>query len=81
MKNTLFLLFLQFFVVKLMANVLVVEGNFQNKNIYVQNSFGANVSHFTESINSNNAKRDVTSVPLILIIAIKTYPLCYSVPI
>jgi len=42
MKNTLFLLFLQIFVVNLMANVLVVEGNFQNKNIYVQNSFGAN---------------------------------------
>ncbi|MCF8424629.1 MAG: hypothetical protein K9H41_09810 [Bacteroidia bacterium] len=42
MKSFLSVLSFLTLVVNLSANVLVVEGNFQNKNIYVQNSFGAN---------------------------------------
>lgn len=42
MKTVFSFLFLLAFVFNLKSNVLVVEGNFQNKNIYVQNSFGVN---------------------------------------
>jgi len=42
MKNLIFVFFLILFSFKINAGVLIVEGKFQNKNIYIQNSFGGN---------------------------------------
>lgn len=42
MKNLIFVFFLVLFSFKINAGVLIVEGKFQNKNIYIQNSFGGN---------------------------------------
>jgi len=42
MKNLIFVFFFVIFSFKINAGVLVVEGKFQNKNIYIQNSFGGN---------------------------------------
>lgn len=42
MKNLIFVFFLILFSFTVNAGVLIVEGKFQNKNIYIQNSFGGN---------------------------------------
>ena len=42
MKNLLFVISLVVAVFNLNASVLILEGKFQNKNIFIQNSFGAN---------------------------------------
>jgi hypothetical protein len=42
MKNLIFVFLLILFSFKINAGVLIVEGKFQNKNIYIQNSFGGN---------------------------------------
>lgn len=42
MKNLIFVFFLILSSFKINAGVLIVEGKFQNKNIYIQNSFGGN---------------------------------------
>lgn len=42
MKNLIFVFFFVLFSFKINAGVLIVEGKFQNKNIYIQNSFGGN---------------------------------------
>jgi hypothetical protein len=40
MRNFYFILHLSFFTFSLNASVLILEGKFQSKNIYIQNSFG-----------------------------------------
>lgn len=42
MKNLFFVIFLTTITFNFFASVLVVEGKFQSKNIYVQNAFGSN---------------------------------------
>lgn len=42
MKNLIFVFFFALISFKINAGVLIVEGKFQNKNIYIQNSFGGN---------------------------------------
>ncbi len=42
MKNLLFVFFFIVYSLNFKAGVLIVEGKFQNKNIYIQNSFGSN---------------------------------------
>ncbi len=42
MKNSLLIICLMYMVTFCKAGVLVVEGKFQNKNLYIQNSFGTN---------------------------------------
>lgn len=42
MKNLIFVFLFALISFKINAGVLIVEGKFQNKNIYIQNSFGGN---------------------------------------
>lgn len=42
MKNLFFVFFFILLAFKINAGILIVEGKFQNKNIYIQNSFGGN---------------------------------------
>lgn len=74
MKKILFIFSLLILSVISKASVLVVEGKFQNKNIYIQNSFGANGVGFcateikvngkitTDEVNSSAFEIDLTAM-------------------
>ncbi len=74
MKNLVFVFLFILFSFKINAGVLIVEGKFQNKNIYIQNSFGANGVGFcateikvngkitTDEVNSSAFEIDLTAM-------------------
>jgi hypothetical protein len=74
MKNLFFVFSLVLSVFSLNASVLVVEGKFQSKNIYIQNSFGSNGVGFcateikvngqitTDEVNSSAFEIDLTAM-------------------
>jgi hypothetical protein len=74
MRNLIFVFCLAFLNVNLIAGVLIVEGKFQNKNIFIQNSFGANGVGFcateikvngkitTDEVNSSAFEIDLTAM-------------------
>lgn len=74
MRNLIFVFCLSFIIINLKASVLIVEGKFQNKNIYIQNSFGANGVGFcateikvngkitTDEVNSSAFEIDLTAM-------------------
>ncbi len=76
MKNLFFLFSFIFLAFNLKSSVLIVEGKFQNKNIYIQNSFGANGVGFcateikvngqitTDEVNSSAFEIDLTAMNL-----------------
>lgn len=74
MKNLFFIFSFLFLFCNLKSSVLIVEGKFQNKNIYIQNSFGANGVGFcateikvngrvtTDEVNSSAFEIDLTAM-------------------
>ena len=74
MKNLVFVFLFILFSFKINAGVLIVEGKFQNKNIYIQNSFGGNGVGFcateikvngkitTDEVNSSAFEIDLTAM-------------------
>ena len=74
MKNLLFVFSFVILTFNLRSSVLIVEGKFQNKNIYIQNAFGANGVGFcaneirvngvitTDEVNSSSFEIDLTAM-------------------
>lgn len=74
MKNLFLIFSFVLSAFNLCAGVLVVEGKFQNKNIYIQNSFGSNGVGFcateikvngkitTDEVNSSAFEIDLTAM-------------------
>lgn len=74
MRNLFFIFCLTFALFNLKASVLIVEGKFQNKNIFIQNSFGGNGVGFcateikvngkitTDEVNSSAFEIDLTAM-------------------
>jgi hypothetical protein len=74
MKNLFFVFFFFILSFNFRASVLIVEGKFQNKNVYIQNSFGSNGVGFcateikvngkitTDEVNSSAFEIDLSSM-------------------